>query len=311
MIRRMIGAVAAVIALLAGLWLALAPFALGTQGPGGWSRATTVTVVSGGAVAFVALVGFVASVAGLVGDARRRARAADRAALGIADGAERVAAQGFPQGAGYPQASSAGPSGAGEIGMMVPGSPPSGGWGNASGTGEYAPHRAGPDDGSAGSPGSTSDVAGADRTASDPVSGNTSGSDPATRSAATADADGAPPATAGQHDVPDATIDLRDLMRIVLPALTQDLDARRRAGTADGEFPRRPTTGVNGRIGPAWSGFLHPTADPATSHPNGDRPATSFPNGERRNGSDPGGGHPGAAMADAVRGRTTERQVER
>lgn len=264
MIRRMMGAVAAVVALLGGLWLALAPFALGFQVAGGWSRATVVTVASGGGVAVVGVVAFVASVAGLVGDVRRRvsdlgAPAVRPASSGVTAGPAAgavggvpgsVAAQGFPQDRGYPQAMARSGVEAGPGDRMDPGSPPLGGWGYV---------REGVADGT-GRAGAADDA-------------GRSGSAPAER----APAPGDPPASAGVR-----TIDLPDLLRVVLPALTRDLDARRRAG----EFPRRPTVGVNGRVGPAWSGFLHPTSasDGADTVPDHLRTEA-------------------ATMADAVRGR--------
>ncbi|HEY3502618.1 MAG TPA: hypothetical protein VGN37_07535 [Actinocatenispora sp.] len=268
MIRRMMGAVAAVVALLGGLWLALAPFALGFQLAGDWSRATIVTVASGGGVAVVGIVAFVASVAGLVGDVRRRASGAgvpgvEVARWGVAAApgagaagavAGNVAVQGFPQGRGYPQAVARGGDEAGVGDRMDPGSPPLGGWGYV--RGDVADPTARP--GAAGDVGrSTSELADRAPTPDDP------------------------PTSADVR-----TIDLPDLLRVVLPALTRDLDARRRVGESDGEFPRRPTVGVNGRVGPAWSGFLHPVSPSA--------------------GADTVPGHllaEAATMADAVRGR--------
>lgn len=244
MIRRMMGAVGAVLALLGGLWLVLAPFAVGFQAGGDWSRATTVTVVSGGAVAVLAFVAFVASVAGLVGDVRRRAGAVPVAVSAAVPGAGvavgTVAAQGFPQARSYPQAGVDVGDEAGSDGRMGPGSPPLGGWG-------YGGARA-----------------------SDPAR---HGGVPATVDVGGPSDDGPAPGV--------RTIELPDLLRVVLPALTRDLDARWRIGEPHGEFPRRPTVGVNGRIGPAWSGFLH---DRSRDHST---PA----------------GSPAATMADAVLGR--------
>ncbi|BCJ38484.1 hypothetical protein Athai_59870 [Actinocatenispora thailandica] len=77
MIRRFVAAVAGVLGLLAGLWLVLAPFALGNQPAGrDWTRPTTVTVATGGAVALVGLAGFVAATAALFGVTRRYGTAA-------------------------------------------------------------------------------------------------------------------------------------------------------------------------------------------------------------------------------------------
>lgn len=72
MIRRLVAGAASALGLLAGLWLVLSPFAMGSQPAGrAWTRPTQVTVVTGGAVALVGLVGLVAASAALVGVARR------------------------------------------------------------------------------------------------------------------------------------------------------------------------------------------------------------------------------------------------
>ena len=63
MIRRFTGALAATLGLLAGLWLMLAPVALGTQPKGldsDWNDPTTTEFVTGAVIAFVGLVGLVA-----------------------------------------------------------------------------------------------------------------------------------------------------------------------------------------------------------------------------------------------------------
>ncbi|MDR8407863.1 hypothetical protein [Nonomuraea sp. 3-1Str] len=58
MIRKFAGAVAATLAFLAGLWLMLAPFALGTQPSGDdWTDATTTEFFTGLGVAVVGLAG--------------------------------------------------------------------------------------------------------------------------------------------------------------------------------------------------------------------------------------------------------------
>ncbi|MEV0149309.1 MULTISPECIES: hypothetical protein [unclassified Nonomuraea] len=58
MIRKFAGAVAAALAFLAGLWLMLAPFALGTQPSGDdWTDATTTEFFTGLGVAVVGLAG--------------------------------------------------------------------------------------------------------------------------------------------------------------------------------------------------------------------------------------------------------------
>ncbi|MFI7708298.1 hypothetical protein [Nonomuraea sp. NPDC049480] len=61
MIRKFVGAVAAALATLAGLWLMIAPLALGTQPENaGWTDATTSEFFTGLGVAVVGLVGLVA-----------------------------------------------------------------------------------------------------------------------------------------------------------------------------------------------------------------------------------------------------------
>lgn len=61
MIRKFVGAVAAALATLAGLWLMIAPLALGTQPENaGWTGATTSEFLTGLGVAVVGLVGLVA-----------------------------------------------------------------------------------------------------------------------------------------------------------------------------------------------------------------------------------------------------------
>lgn len=66
MTRRLTGIVASVLVLLAGAWLVLAPFALGTQPSGeDWVDATFVDVWTGIGLAVVGLVGVVAFAAAL------------------------------------------------------------------------------------------------------------------------------------------------------------------------------------------------------------------------------------------------------
>lgn len=66
MIRRFVGAVAAALALIAGLWLMIAPFALGTQPElGDWIDATNAEFFTGLGVAVVGLVGVVAFAAAI------------------------------------------------------------------------------------------------------------------------------------------------------------------------------------------------------------------------------------------------------
>lgn len=72
MTRRLVAAIAAVLALFAGLAVAAAPFGLAIQRSGHWSRPTLVNVITGGGVALVGLLGFLFAVAGLVSHLRRR-----------------------------------------------------------------------------------------------------------------------------------------------------------------------------------------------------------------------------------------------
>ncbi|MFI6297661.1 hypothetical protein ACIBEJ_39130 [Nonomuraea sp. NPDC050790] len=66
MIRKFAGAVTAALALLAGLWLMIAPFALGTQPEGAdWTNTTTSEFFTGLGVAVVALAGALAFVAAI------------------------------------------------------------------------------------------------------------------------------------------------------------------------------------------------------------------------------------------------------
>ncbi|TYB45893.1 hypothetical protein FXF51_59720 [Nonomuraea sp. PA05] len=63
MIRKFVGAVAAALAVLAGLWLMIAPFALGTQPEDAdWANATQSEFFTGLGVAVVGLVGAIAFV---------------------------------------------------------------------------------------------------------------------------------------------------------------------------------------------------------------------------------------------------------
>lgn len=75
MIRRFVGAVAAAVGLVAGLWLMLAPFALGTQPAGldsDWNHPAMTEFVTGAAVAFVGLIGLIAFAMAIRGEAVRR-----------------------------------------------------------------------------------------------------------------------------------------------------------------------------------------------------------------------------------------------
>ncbi|WP_327088378.1 hypothetical protein OIE66_39670 [Nonomuraea sp. NBC_01738] len=66
MIRKFVGAVASALALMAGLWLMIAPFALGTQPEGAdWTDPTISEFFTGLAIAVVALVGVGAFVAAI------------------------------------------------------------------------------------------------------------------------------------------------------------------------------------------------------------------------------------------------------
>lgn len=83
MIRRFVGAVAAAVGLLAGLWLMLAPVALGTQPAGmdsAWNDPTMTEFVTGAAVAFVGLVGLIAFAMAIHGEAARLGLIAGKAA---------------------------------------------------------------------------------------------------------------------------------------------------------------------------------------------------------------------------------------
>jgi len=76
MIRRFAGALAAALGLIAGLWLMLAPFALGTE-PNGidgsdWSDPTITEFVTGIVVAAIGLIGLIAFAAALYDEVVRR-----------------------------------------------------------------------------------------------------------------------------------------------------------------------------------------------------------------------------------------------
>ncbi|GAA3472709.1 hypothetical protein [Nonomuraea roseola] len=69
MIRKFVGAVAAVLALLAGLWLMIAPFALGTQPESeDWSNPTITEFSTGLGVAVIGLAGAAAFAAAIYED---------------------------------------------------------------------------------------------------------------------------------------------------------------------------------------------------------------------------------------------------
>ncbi|MQA04017.1 MAG: hypothetical protein GEV07_15250 [Streptosporangiales bacterium] len=66
MTRRLVSAVAAALAAMGGLWLVLAPFALGSQPKGAdWTDQTWTDVSTGAGLAFVGLVGLLASATAL------------------------------------------------------------------------------------------------------------------------------------------------------------------------------------------------------------------------------------------------------
>jgi hypothetical protein len=71
MTRRVVAAIAAVLALFAGLAVAAAPFGLAVQRSGHWSRPTIVNVATGGGIALVGLLCFLFTVAALVSHLRR------------------------------------------------------------------------------------------------------------------------------------------------------------------------------------------------------------------------------------------------
>jgi hypothetical protein len=58
-VKYFVGISVSLIALLAGAWLMLAPFALGVQGDGEWIKATKIDIGTGSGVAVVALLGLV------------------------------------------------------------------------------------------------------------------------------------------------------------------------------------------------------------------------------------------------------------
>lgn len=69
MIRKFVGGVAAALALIAGLWLMIAPFALGTQPENGdWTDITNSEFWTGLGVAVVGLIGVAAFVAAIYED---------------------------------------------------------------------------------------------------------------------------------------------------------------------------------------------------------------------------------------------------
>lgn len=121
MIRRFVGALAAALGLLAGLWLMLAPVALGTQPAGldsDWNDPTITEFVTGAVVAVVGLVGLVAFAMSIRDEVVRRGLAARPAARARDEG--EAGAQGAPrsfsgpgaQGAASARAGSAAPGAA-------------------------------------------------------------------------------------------------------------------------------------------------------------------------------------------------------
>jgi hypothetical protein len=79
MIRRLTGTLAAFLVLLAGAWLVLAPFALGTQASGqAWTTETRTDVWTGTGVLVIGLAGVAAFVAALRQDLADRGLAVRR-----------------------------------------------------------------------------------------------------------------------------------------------------------------------------------------------------------------------------------------
>jgi hypothetical protein len=299
MIRRLVAAAAGVLALLAGLWLMLAPFALGNQ-PGGrdWTRPTTVTVLTGGAVALVGLIGFVAATAALVGLTHRYGSApAPSAAPGstapgsaapgstapgsTVSGADRDAAGS----AGAPDGASASAARRDHDAAPAP----------AAGVPGGQPDPTEPDPVPAADllaavlPALVADLtadAGRAAPAPDPSSMGTPSAHPATPAGLvdrTEVPDGAEPAAASTEP-PDAERPGTEPPGTERPgtepsgteppgtepagtgeAGTGELAAAGAETASIGRFPRRPSVGVNGHSGPAWSGFLHPSHEPAGS----------------------------------------------
>lgn len=70
LVRYVVGLVWSVLTWLAGGWLILSPWALGSQGAGSWSSATWNFVASGTALVVVAAVALVVTVRALVADLR-------------------------------------------------------------------------------------------------------------------------------------------------------------------------------------------------------------------------------------------------
>jgi hypothetical protein len=86
MIRRLMGTLAAFLVLLAGAWLVLAPFALGTQASGqAWTTETRTDVWTGAGVLVIGLAGVAAFVAALRQDLADRGLAARPTPLPIPD----------------------------------------------------------------------------------------------------------------------------------------------------------------------------------------------------------------------------------
>lgn len=86
MTRRLAGAVASCLTLLAGLWLILAPFALGVQPSGAdWKDETLTDVWSGIGLGALGLIGLIVFAAALVGSVREQGLVTPRRTTPAAD----------------------------------------------------------------------------------------------------------------------------------------------------------------------------------------------------------------------------------
>lgn len=292
MIRRLVAAAAGVVALLAGLWLMLAPFALGNQPAGrDWTRPTTVTVLTGGAVALVGLLGFVAATAALVGLTHRYGSAPERSAGFAAgrDAAGRDAARRDSAGRDAAGRDAVGRDAAGRDGAgSLTGARDAAGASAARRNDDAAPAPTAGVPGGQPTPTELDSVPAADLLAAvlpalvadlTADAGRAApGPDPSSPSAHP----GTPTGPADRTEVPDGA----DLTAAGTEPGGTEPPGTERSGTEEpdaeepdaeelaavgaetatiGRFPRRPSVGVNGHSGPAWSGFLHPSHEPAGS----------------------------------------------
>ena len=304
MIRRLIAAVAAALGVLAGLWLALSPFALGTQPDGrDWTRPTTVTVASGGAVALVGLIGFLGAATALVGLTRRYGSARPGGLAPAESGTPTDADPAVPdlsptlEDAATPaevrtispdellsavlpalvadltgtSSSADGDAGSGVGGAAVADRTGSA-FGMAGGTRAMAgaaSRMAGDAGAMAGGASGVAGAAGVMAGAASAVAGGASGmADDASRTAGDAsgsvgDASGvAGGADGGRTEDVGGRAARADGPGVPVGAGAPAVEP---ADTASiGRFPRRPSVGVNGHTGPAWSGFLHPAHEQPT-----------------------------------------------